>query len=285
MLDKWLNYLKDVHFSIATMHQKERVIGPLFFTTLGAVGRVPENLNTDLLGTFSGEIEREGNMLTVARKKCLMAMDLLGLNVGIASEGSFGPHPEFGFMPAAIECILFIDLKNDLEIHENIVTPETNFSRRMVNSEAELKEFASLSGFPAHGLIMRNGDGESDLIFKGLQNEEKLMDAFYTLKKEYGTAFAETDMRAMYNPTRMKMISHCTQKLIKKIKSTCPDCNKPGFAVTDVITGLPCRLCAVPTRSVLAHVYLCSGCGCRKEIIFPENKQFEDPMYCDNCNP
>lgn len=267
------------------MHQKEQVIAPLFASAFSAIAKVPLKLNTDLLGTFTGEIEREGDLLRVAGKKCLMGMNMLGLDVGLASEGSFGPHPKWGFMPAATECILFVDRKNDLEIHEIIFSTETNFSGRFVNSESELRQFASLTGFPSHGLILRNSDGESDLIIKGLHDEQKLLDAFYTLQNESGTVFAETDMRAMHNPTRMEMISRCTQKLIAKIKSTCPDCHKPGFAVTDVINGLPCRLCAMPTRSVLAHVYLCSSCSCSKEKMFPENKQFEDPMYCDNCNP
>lgn len=37
----------------------------------------------------------------------------------------------------------------------------------------------------------------------------------------YGEAFIETDMRAMHNPTRLKVIKLATEALIKKINSCC----------------------------------------------------------------
>jgi hypothetical protein len=278
-------HLRGELFAIATMHKKEQVIAPLFASEFGAIAMVPENINTDALGTFSGEIPRVGDMHTAAQKKCLMAMDLLNLDFGVASEGSFGPHPECGYIPAATECIVFIDRKSGLEIHETIMSIETNFLAQHIATESELREFATHVGFPSHGLILRNSDGASDGLFKGLQEEDKLMGAFHSLQKEYGSVFVETDMRAMYNPTRMKMIAKCAQKLIDKINSNCPECATPGFGVGDVICGLPCKLCGLPTRSVLAHLYICNICGCRTEKMYPLDKLDEDPMFCDYCNP
>jgi hypothetical protein len=44
--------------ALATMHEKERALGPAFRRVLGAdVVAVPE-LDTDALGTFSGEVPR-----------------------------------------------------------------------------------------------------------------------------------------------------------------------------------------------------------------------------------
>jgi len=60
---------------------------------LGVICIVPENLDTDLLGTFSGEIERELSPMDAARQKCLLAMELTGADLAVASEGSFGAHP------------------------------------------------------------------------------------------------------------------------------------------------------------------------------------------------
>jgi hypothetical protein len=42
-----------------------------------------------VLGTFSGEIERELTPLETLQKKIRMGMEELGLPLGIASEGSF----------------------------------------------------------------------------------------------------------------------------------------------------------------------------------------------------
>jgi hypothetical protein len=48
---------KDCTLVIATMHGKEKVIAPLLVKALGVKIIVPENFDTDLYGTFSGEIE------------------------------------------------------------------------------------------------------------------------------------------------------------------------------------------------------------------------------------
>jgi hypothetical protein len=49
------------------------------------------------------------------------------------------------------------------------------------------------------------------------------------------TTFVETDMRAMYNPSRMTVIQNATKK--EKINSCCPHCNIPGFGITDAKRG------------------------------------------------
>ncbi len=63
---------------IATKHKKEKIIGPLAASRLGVLPVVPAGLDTDQLGTFTGEIERPADPLTTARKKCEMAMALTG---------------------------------------------------------------------------------------------------------------------------------------------------------------------------------------------------------------
>ena len=85
---------------IASMHRKEEVLKPLLEQGLGITVQVEEGLNTDLLGTFSGEVARLADPLTTARKKCELALDLSGCDLALASEGSFGPHPAAFFLPA-----------------------------------------------------------------------------------------------------------------------------------------------------------------------------------------
>jgi hypothetical protein len=43
---------------IATKHKKEEVIGPLIQSALGVIPFTDKRLDTDTLGTFTGEIER-----------------------------------------------------------------------------------------------------------------------------------------------------------------------------------------------------------------------------------
>lgn len=270
---------------IATKHGKERVIAPIVEKELGVKCFVSLDLDTDLLGTFTGEIERKDDPISSARNKCFMAMELTNCDIAIASEGSFGPHPSLFFIPADDEIIVLIDKKNGLEIIVRELNTETNFNGSDIKTEEELLAFAANANFPSHGLILRKSKDEYGDIVKGINSVEQLSKVFIELMNDFGTAFVETDMRAMYNPTRMKIIESATQKLIKKINTLCPICNMPGFGITDAKEGLPCEICNFPTRSTLSYLYTCQKCNYTKEEKYPKGKKIEDPMYCNYCNP
>jgi hypothetical protein len=89
----------------------------------------------------------------------------------------------------------------------------------------------------------------------------------------------------MFNPSRMNVIEKATQKLVQKIRSTCPQCKMPGFGITDARKGLECSLCGSPTNSTLSYIYDCQHCQFTKEEMYPNKKTTEDPTYCDYCNP
>ena len=270
---------------IATMHHKEQVIQPILESNLGCICVVPSNFDTDNLGTFSGEVNREKDPISTARKKCELAMDLTNAPIAIASEGSFGPHPSYFFASADDEFLVFIDKQNDIEIVVRELSLETNFNAAYITVEKDLLAFALTAKFPSHGLIVRKSPDEVIDIYKGITDWNELLSKFTLLKTEYDKVYIETDMRAMYNPTRMEVIRKLTLKLVDKIKSTCPNCATPGFAVTEVKEGLPCSYCQSPTRSVKSHIYCCLKCDFTEVKQFPNGKQFEEPMYCDNCNP
>jgi len=117
---------------IATKHHKEQVIAPLLEEALGVNCFVDESFDTDTLGTFSGEIEREQDPISTARLKCLKAMELNNCDLGVASEGSFGVHPSIFFASADDEFLIFIDKKNDLEIIARELSTETNFDGKKI---------------------------------------------------------------------------------------------------------------------------------------------------------
>jgi hypothetical protein len=62
---------------------------------------------------------------------------------------------------------------------------------------------------------------------------EDLKKSFHLMFDEFKSVYAETDMRAMHNPSRMAVIKNATKKLLDKINACCPQCNIPGFGVTD----------------------------------------------------
>ncbi|OZV69829.1 DUF6671 family protein [Winogradskyella aurantia] len=276
---------KDRRLIIATKHHKEHVIAPLLEQELGVKCFIDETFDTDTLGTFSGEVQREQDPLSTARLKCLKAMECNNCDLGVASEGSFGPHPSLFFASADDEFLIFIDKKNDLEIVVRELSTETNFNGKAISSENELMAFADLIKFPSHALILKPSKENIEDMVKGITDFQDLKTAFQDIIEKHGEIYAETDMRAMFNPSRMAVIEAAAKKLVAKIKSSCPKCKTPGFGVTDTKTGLPCDLCGMPTASIKALVYQCKKCAYTLEKAPPHGKTTEDPTYCDFCNP
>lgn len=270
---------------VATKHEKEKVIAPLLESALGVACFTNPAFDTDTLGTFTGEIEREQDPIKTARQKCLLAMELSQCDLGVASEGSFGPHPSMFFVSADDEFLIFMDKKNNLEIIVREISTETNFNGKEVESWQELLDFANTAKFPSHGLILRKSKDDHAEIVKGITDEHTLKEAYDSLHEKYGRAYVETDMRAMFNPSRMQVIDAAARKLVSKIEAVCPSCGTPGFGVTDAKKGLPCGLCGLPTKSTLSHISVCQHCKHEKEDFYPNQKTSEDPMYCDYCNP
>ncbi|MFW6371697.1 MAG: DUF6671 family protein [Bacteroidota bacterium] len=280
-----MEFFKGRKAVIATRHQKDKVIVPLIEKELGLIGIIPPDLDTDKLGTFSGEVERIGNPLTVLRNKCLMAIEATGIEIAIANEGSFGPHPEIFFAHAGDELIMLYDKENNIEIVERELNLDTNFGGAVIETEKQLIDFAGKAGFPSHGIILKKAKDDYSLIIKDSRNFEDLIANYNRIRKESNQAYAETDMRAHNNPTRMNNIQKVTEKLISKAKSVCAICGTPGFGVVEAVKGLPCLACGIPTKSTLKHICRCLKCSYESEILFPYKKQAEDPQFCDFCNP
>jgi len=278
-------YFKGRRLCIATKHGKELVIAPILEKALGVTAFVPENFDTDELGTFSGEVSREDTPLDTARRKCEMAMEQTGCDLVVASEGSFGSHPTLLFVPADEEFLVLMDKSNDLEIIARTITTETNLGGAAISTESELQDFAEKSLFPDHALIIKSSEQEWKFIQKGITDASELKSAFEECIQKFGNAYVETDMRAMLNPLRMKAISKTAEELKNKILSACPKCDFPGFSVVEKQPGLPCSQCGMPTRSTLNLIYRCANCSFERKESFPSGKTYEDPMYCDFCNP
>ncbi|SHJ40272.1 DUF6671 family protein [Flavobacterium haoranii] len=270
---------------IATIHGKEKVMQPLVERALGV--KVVKNtaFNTDTLGTFTGEVERKGSAIETLRAKCLIAMRKSQVDLILASEGSFGAHPFYFFTAANEEFVMLKDFKNDIEIVAKVLSTTTNFSTKEIDDFNSLLTFAEAVQFPSHAIILKSDYTNFKYCFKGITDTKTLKDKFDFLQLKGTKIIAETDMRAQYNPSRMLVIEEATKHLITKCKSLCPNCNFPGFDVVEVLSGLPCKWCSSPTESTLMHLYECKKCSFKLEKKYPHDKKFEDPMYCNTCNP
>jgi hypothetical protein len=271
---------------LATMHQKEQVIAPLLQAALGIEVVVPSDFNTDQFGTFTREVKRPGDQRMTARAKALAAMNHTGLDLAIASEGSFGNHPTIPFVPSNLELVLLLDAKNNLEIVGHHRTHNIAVRSERVATPEEALEVARTWGFPDQGVIVRLSEHSNRHIYKELRTEEVLRNTAETLlsKWYYRTIVLETDMRAHRCPARMESIKHATLDLIKNCTSLCPHCATPGFVVTEVIKGLPCSHCGRATDTIKATISACTKCGHTEEKSV-ENKTVTDPGECPWCNP
>ena len=268
-----------------TQHGKEKVVAPTLEAMLGCKVSHVTGYDTDLLGTFTREIARAGTQLEAARKKARIGMELSGLPLGLASEGSFGPDPMVGMFPWNVEFLLFIDDEQGLEI-VGVAQGKANHAHRLVSSWPETETFARESGFPGHHLVVRP-EGENDArLRKGIAAWAELDAAFAWAQAQSasGQVFLETDLRAHANPTRMDNIRLAAADLAKKLCSPCPACGTPGFWLVERIAGLPCADCGAPTRETRAEVHGCLKCAHRltRER---SDRQSADPGRCDYCNP
>lgn len=266
---------------IVTKHHKEKIIGPILENRLGLKCKLSNGIDTDLLGTFTGEIERIESPLVTVKQKCLLANHIPVIDFVIANEGSFGPHPFIPFLSADEEYICLYDRAQDDFIIEKKIFLETNFSREKITSINQLDSVLEKLKFPSHGVILKI----DSQIIKDINDKDLIKDYVDKSLKTFGHCSIETDMRAMHNPTRMSSINNLTNKLVDTVLSTCEKCNWHGFGIKDVVDGLKCSLCSRPTKSTLYHLHFCKKCLFEKKIMYPNNKYSEDPTYCDWCNP
>jgi hypothetical protein len=270
---------------IVTKHGKEEVLKPLLEESLKVNCVLNVDFDTDSFGTFSGEIDRKEDALTTIRKKCLATMLYHNVDLAVASEGSFGPHPSAFFTTADDELVILIDVKNNLEIIGRKISFDTNFALQEFMDPNLFQLFLQGIKFPSHKIILKNISQNNFEIYKDIGTEVEALRIFRLLLGKYGSVSAETDMRAMNNPTRMKVIKEAAEQLVEKIKSPCPKCELPGFSVTLAVAGLRCSCCNRPTKSTLYNVMSCSKCKYKKKKFFPRDIEVEDPTYCDRCNP
>jgi hypothetical protein len=271
------------------MHGKDAVIAAPLNRCVGIQLVHAKGVDTDALGTFTGDIPRAGSMVAAARAKAELALAATGLTVAVSSEGSFGPHPALPFVAAGHELLLWLDTARDIEIVVNRLT-KTNywtgqFSAGHLPDDAQLRAV----GFPTHALIVRpNVDSPiSSTIRKGIRERAMLEAAVAEAASASpdGSVIVQTDMRAHMNPTRLASIGKLARRLAVRLARLCPSCGAPGFGAVEVIPGLPCAECSAPTRLARAERFACSACRFSEVRRERSPTQRADAMWCDLCNP
>ncbi len=271
--------------ALASRHGKEDVIAPPL-AALGMSLFVARGVDTDRFGTFSGEVPRAGSMREAAIAKAQAAIAETGARLGLASEGSFGPHPVIPFLAAGREVIVLADAETGTIVSEAAVSEQTNFSHCTAQSLEACEEFLTRAGFPAHAMVVRPSRGPGGIV-KGVVSHDALAEAVVSMAalSEDGLARIETDMRAHLNPTRMNEIGKLANRFAARLATLCPACGAPGFGPMRSEAGLPCAECGAPTALARS---LISGCAaCPHEVPGPrsDGRTHASPAECPECNP
>ncbi len=274
---------------LATMHGKEAAIAPLLRERIGLAVVVPEEIDTDAFGTFTGEIPRHGTIKEAAIAKARLGMATTGLSLGIASEGSYGPHPFIPFIPAGVELLVVVDDERGIVVSEHFLYEETNFSHIVTNDPEGIDDFLHKAGFPEHGMVVGPSSpaaGQSTPL-KGIQTRADLGEAIRSgaAASADAKALVQTDMRAHQNPTRMAAIGRLTERLAQRLMAFCPACGMPGFGLVEVVKGLPCEACSGPSTLVLHEVFSCTACDHQEQRPRADGLQFAEQVWCSLCNP
>ena len=268
-----------------TQHGKEQLVRDRLEDALGCQLVHTSSYDTDLLGTFTNEVVRQGSQLDAARIKAEIGMQLTGLHIGIASEGSFGPDPFVGFTPWNSEVLLWVDQTLGIEVQGFAHGPAQSL-QRTIQTLDELHSFVREANFPSHHLNLRPEHALSAQWQKGICDLQELIHAFHLAQSQSvgGGVVIENDLRAFSNPTRQALICQATEDLIQKLRSACPQCAMPGFSLKKKLSGLPCRLCTQPTQLPIGEVWQCVSCTFQEQIL-ANTPEFADPARCNYCNP
>lgn len=263
---------------ISTKHHKEQLLRP-YFEPLGVELLIHPDFDTDQFGTFCGQIPRaEGPQLTV-KEKCLAGMSLSGYRQGLASEGSFGPHPTVPFIQINEEWLVYIDLDNQLELFGHSTSLEVCHDQLHYSDAERLLDFLQQIDFGAQGLVLKNAvSGQA--LQKGITNKTVL----FELLERHPSWLLETDLRAHMNPKRQANIIAAAQNLLARSRSLCPQCAAPNFWITERLGQLPCCQCGQATQTYQSLKYACWSCA-HEHTVQRQDLICQDPAFCSHCNP
>jgi len=278
---------RHARFTFATNHAKSIAAIESFATILNSeIIEMP--INSDTVGTFSGEVERPGTMLDALRAKVILAQKQSTERFILVSEGSFGPASGIGFLAQDHELLMAYDTETNVEVLESTISLKTNFFNQIVSNWSALTLFLDRINFGSHGLILYpDKDPTCQTIFKGITHPVEARAALELCleNSQTGTVTALADMRASFNPTRMECIKQCATKLANRLNTTCPSCKSGGFGLVDTVAGLPCSRCQLPTRLLLQEKHQCPFCSEVSLVPRADGATSADPGSCEWCNP
>jgi hypothetical protein len=270
---------------LATMHAKERAMAAPFRRLLDADVVVAPRLDTDQLGTFSGEIPRPGDLIETALLKAELVFKTLDVDCALASEGSYGPIDRLPLNAGGLEIVAFLDRSRGIRMIETLRTHRTNWRLwRFKAGDPSVRASVASLGFPQHGVFVIPGSDPSRPIkdLASLDAAVAAVDRAANASAD-GEAIVISDMRAHRNPRRMQVLRALAWRLARRLSVLCPKCGAPGFGHIDSRRGLPCEDCGAPTHWIDFEVDGCAACGHGVARPRADGRRFAPRLSCTAC--
>ncbi|MFC3094153.1 hypothetical protein DRW07_11760 [Alteromonas sediminis] len=259
---------------LLTRHCKAKWIAPALLPVGFQVVEYTD-FDTDKLGTFSGEVVREKDARATAAYKAKLACELSKSRYGLGSEGSFFPHP-LAQITWEQEIICLFDAQKGALFYGMSEGPAEVTTQTIETAQA-LDDLDAFLGAEQRWMWQ----DVSGNWHKGLNIE--LVAELY---KEHSVSYPQAlvpDYRAMYCPSRQKMLEKAATDLANRLLSTCPQCGTPEFVYEKPQSGLPCSACSLPTTQAKGWWAQCKACGFKD--LKHHSSQHTDPVNCAFCNP
>lgn len=257
---------------LLTKHRKSVQLAPILREAGIQIVEI-DFFDTDQLGTFSGEIPRKLSPKECALRKAKKAVELIGVNIGIGSEGSFGGGPLAGIINWNEEIVCLYQKEPELIIY-GVAAGPTALCGFKASSLDELRR--QVLDFPQQRWLIRT----DEKLIKGLTSQD-VINLYQTTFIERPISL-EPDLRAMHSPSRQDMIIKAGLNLLARLQSTCPICHGVDFWSDNKEFGPPCEQCGEPTGESKAAIYHCKSCQYIEKKLITE---VGDPYYCPHCNP
>lgn len=270
---------------LTSKHKKLSLIQEPFLSTLD-MKISEEPLDTDLLGTFSGEVERTASPLETAIAKAKMGIAATGKRIGFASEGSIGADPIIPWIPCNIELIVLVDVERNVVISETFKSNEIIAASLTHRVGDDLSLFLAKADFPHHALIVRESTHQDSIIHKGITDYESLQKAIAECAavSSEGEVIIENDHRAMFSPSRRANIAKAANLLVARVSALCPECCNPGWGKVGYHTGVACEECGELNPEIIKEEILgCSSCDFKAQGV--QIRESIEPGLCYLCNP
>ncbi|MCX9155805.1 hypothetical protein OPU71_06650 [Niveibacterium sp. 24ML] len=266
---------------IPTLHRKGLAIGAALGPALGVeIKELP--IDTDRFGTFSMTVPRpEGALAALSAKVSAALKAHADVQIVVASEGSFGPHPSIPWLSVNLEYLRWHEARSGFELTVSSISLRPMHLTQRLTRLSELDGLLERFRFPAHGLMVA---APESLIsaHTAITNTQALRDAVAITLKRHGAAELRSELRAHLNPTRMRHIERAAWRLANRLRSACPACAAPGFGEPVPMRGRPCAACGFPSSESLGRRWRCLCCAHQIDRLIPG---YASPLRCPLCNP